>query len=102
MVNPPLVKAFEKKRLELAAHVDWEDCKPILAFHGIHTTVSLPLFAFLNGYYFCKILGTAEANIAKIVKNNFDFSKIGIDHSSPPSPSSPTPTRQHFSLICPT
>jgi len=37
VVNPPLVKAFEKKRLELAGRLDWEDCKPILAFHGKHT-----------------------------------------------------------------
>jgi hypothetical protein len=32
IVNPPLVKNFEQKRLELAGHVDWEDTKPILAF----------------------------------------------------------------------
>lgn len=32
IVNPPLVKNFERKRLELAGHVDWEDTKPILAF----------------------------------------------------------------------
>jgi hypothetical protein len=32
IVNPPLVKNFERKRLELAGHVDWDDTKPILAF----------------------------------------------------------------------
>lgn len=32
IVNPPLVKAFERKRLQLAEHLEWEDTKPILAF----------------------------------------------------------------------
>ncbi|ELR18837.1 Poly(ADP-ribose) polymerase catalytic domain containing protein [Acanthamoeba castellanii str. Neff] len=54
IVNPPLVKNFERKRLELAGHVDWEDTKPILAFHG-----------------------TSDDNITAICKHNFDFSKIG-------------------------
>jgi len=54
VVNPPLVKAFERKRLEIATNMEWEDSKPILAFHG-----------------------TAEDNIDNICKYNFDFSRIG-------------------------
>ncbi|KAL6045080.1 Poly(ADP-ribose) polymerase catalytic domain containing protein [Balamuthia mandrillaris] len=54
VVNPPLVRAFEKKRLELAEHMEWEESKPLLCFHG-----------------------TAESNISNIIKHNFDFSKIG-------------------------
>jgi len=54
IVNPPLVKQFQQRRLKLAEHMEWNDTRPILAFHG-----------------------TSETAIDNIVKNNFDFSKIG-------------------------
>jgi aprataxin and PNK-like factor len=54
VVNPQHVRAFENKRLELAASMDWDDTKPILAFHG-----------------------TAETNISSIIKKNFSIAKVG-------------------------
>lgn len=54
IVNPPLVKKFEEKRLKLATTLDWELTKPILCFHG-----------------------TSEDNIPNIIKNNFDISYVG-------------------------
>jgi len=76
VVNPVLIRKFEKKRLEMATRLDWEgmylivqkkrrniywtlltsivDTKPILCFHG-----------------------TGEANINKIIVTNFDVSKVG-------------------------
>jgi len=82
IVNPPLVKNFEQKRLELAGHVDWEDTKPILAF------VRAP-FPFLPALgwivransaaawlYGSRQHGTSDDNITAICKYNFDFSKV--------------------------
>jgi len=54
VVNPPLVKKFEEKRLQLATSLDWEQTKPILCFHG-----------------------TSEDNIPNIIKNNFDVNFVG-------------------------
>jgi len=59
LVNPPLVKAFEKKRLELAGIISLEATKPILCFHG-----------------------TSDANIENIIQNNFDISKVGSSTDS--------------------
>lgn len=59
IVNPPLIRAFEKKRLELAQHMDWEQTKPILCFHG-----------------------TRAANISNIIKNNFDTKFVGSSTDS--------------------
>lgn len=54
VVNPPLVKAFNKKREEMAARRGLEYAKPILAFHG-----------------------TPAHNIPLILKTGFLLSKVG-------------------------
>jgi hypothetical protein len=82
IVNPPLVKNFEQKRLELAGHVDWEDTKPILAFVRAPFPFLLALGWLVRAnsaaawLYGAHQHGTSDDNITAICKYNFDFSKV--------------------------
>lgn len=54
VINPKLMAKFQKRRLEMAQEVDWEQTKPILCFHG-----------------------TREENIPNIIENNFNLDHVG-------------------------
>ncbi|KAH3763551.1 guanylate-binding protein [Pelomyxa schiedti] len=59
IVNPPHVKAFRRKRAQLATKMPWSETNPILVFHG-----------------------TAEENITSIVRNNFQLRYVGSSTDS--------------------
>ena len=66
-MNPPLVEKFKAYRLKFAENMEWSETKPILG-NICHYALLIIILAFH---------GTAETNIDNIVKNNFDFSRIG-------------------------